>query len=91
MRKTVIFLALCTLLMGSALQASCIGSAANRYYGGEISTDEYIDSLGVPRVQNQETYVYYGNGKKALIRSNNAGGTIYHEDGTKSGYTTYSY
>lgn len=61
-------------------------SIANKYYNKEITTDQYIDSLGVPRGQTQETTIYHGNGSKSLIRSNSYGGTIYNDDGSKSVY-----
>lgn len=61
-------------------------NAAEQYYSGKISTNEYLDSLGAPKMQSQETTVYHSDGSKSLIRSNSCGGTIYHSNGSKSVY-----
>jgi hypothetical protein len=62
------------------------GKAAEKYYNGEITQEEYLDSL-VPQCQTEETTIYHSDGSKSLIRSDRNGhGTIYHPDGSKSIY-----
>jgi len=91
MNKITAF-ALSILMIGSAFATiygepyNRRGNLAHKYHSGEISTDEYLDSL-VPKSQGQETTIHHSDGSKSLIRSNpNGHGTIYHSDGSKSVY-----
>lgn len=42
-------------------------SISSKYYRGEVSQDEYLDSLGAPSYKREEFTIYYNDGTKSLI------------------------
>lgn len=65
-------------------------SSQSKYLKGEISSDEYYDSLGLPRTsQTQETMIYHKDGTKSLMKSDQYEDVVYHRDGSKTRYVKY--
>jgi len=88
MNKIILTAFIFSISFGSTIDAYFGQSkAAERYYQGEISMDEYLDSTGIPKFYSQESTIYHNDGTKSLIRSSsNCPTTIYHNNGTKSLY-----
>ena len=88
MKKLLTLLSTTSLLVSaSAFAYYGENSKAAKYYRGEISADEYIDSLGVPSRNPPPTTIIHNNGTKTIIQPSSSGnGTIYHNDGSKSVY-----
>jgi hypothetical protein len=92
MNKLIILMFLFSMGFGNQIHAYYGNNAATKYYNGEISTDEYLDSCGVPSGRTQETTIYHSDGSKSLIRTGSSGqGTIIHSNGSKSIYQTSPY
>lgn len=91
MKNIIVGLVLiCAIISGEAHAYYGQNSAATKYYSGEISSEEYVDSL-VPQSHRHETTVYHSDGSKSLVVSGNNGGTVYHSNGSKSVYTQSRY
>ena len=89
MNKIFMFVFVSSLWVGTQVQAYSYNnqnSAAARYYKGEISTDQYLDSLGCPSARQSETTIYNSKGGTTIIREQGNTGTIYHSNGTNSVY-----
>lgn len=87
MKIIVLGLVLLCAFTGKAQAYYGKDSAVAKYQRGEISADQYIDSLGVPSKAQSETTVYHSDGGKTIIKPQSSGhGTIYHSNGSKSVY-----
>lgn len=104
MKKLTLAMLAVTLMVANAVFAyytpygtNSDNSKAAKYYRGEISADEYVDSLGVPRTSSQNHGTVHGE-----LRKNDIGNGYTYKDTTGrhmefherpfglSGYDVYS-